>query len=385
MKRLYKGIIAAAAVLALCTTLAVAGCKDDSQKDQPAEPVPAPEPVVNYTVTFVMSDTESKTQAVASGNSVSAPDDPERAGYAFTGWFADAANLTPFDFSAKITADTTVYAGWTAVREGYVLVSYMWNIDNMGLYKAVEVEEGSRITSLESPTLEGYRFMGWYKDADCTQQYTVGSSRVEENMKLYALWYKGYTFEAEYTNLEDEDDEPRDFYGYSNNLQGDQAVLADNTASNGYYIAGMYLTGSYLYFDIESDKAVTDAVLVMSFGFESGFSTAAGNCYDGDSIGTVTVSDTQYLISVNGTNLDYGTLSFNVSSIKFGEHTAFSNYTITTKLALNKGLNTIKLTVNNDHKGEGGTQNAKAPLVDAMTIYTGATLTWSPVLGNVKA
>ncbi len=52
---------------------------------------------------------------VFTGEAVDAPEDPERKGFVFAGWFADEALKTPYDFSNKIEADTVIYAAWEAV------------------------------------------------------------------------------------------------------------------------------------------------------------------------------------------------------------------------------------------------------------------------------
>ena len=41
------------------------------------------------------------------------PADPEREGYTFDGWFADAGGTQPFDFDSAISSDVTVYAKWS--------------------------------------------------------------------------------------------------------------------------------------------------------------------------------------------------------------------------------------------------------------------------------
>ena len=80
-----------------------------------------------YTYTYAMKeryvvrfDTDGGTQiesvTVFSGDSVDAPKDPEKKSFVFTGWFADENFSTPYDFSAGIFADTTIYASWEQVN-----------------------------------------------------------------------------------------------------------------------------------------------------------------------------------------------------------------------------------------------------------------------------
>lgn len=74
-------------------------------------------PAASYTVSFEMNGHGSapETQTVEEGATAQQPADPAEEGWTFTGWFADPALETPFDFSAPITSDTVIYAGWEEV------------------------------------------------------------------------------------------------------------------------------------------------------------------------------------------------------------------------------------------------------------------------------
>lgn len=325
--------------------------------------------VTEYTVTFVISDSTSTTQTVVSGETVTVPDDPENGNYIFSGWYSDEACTTSYDFSAEITEDTTIYAGWIVVGDDEVAIIYMWNYDDMGVYKVETQEANKMVTSLASATREGYYLKGWYTDEECTTQYVTNSGRLNSNLTLYALWYKGYTFEAEYTNFNDDYDEPRQFFGYSENILGEDAISADSSASNGYYVGAMYVSGAYIYFEIESDAAVSDAVLCLRLAMGYGYGSY------------ITLTSDEYLVSVNGTVLSYSTLTLDCPST-ISEITSFMDYTIG-NISLVEGTNVIRLEVNNANKGEGGSQWAKAPYVDCIKIYSSSTLTWDPITSNI--
>ena len=75
---------------------------------------PAPEPAEKFTVTFV--DNFNKTfdkVAVEKGEAVAKPTDPSFDGWKFEGWFTDAAAKNAYDFSAPVTGDLTLYAGYS--------------------------------------------------------------------------------------------------------------------------------------------------------------------------------------------------------------------------------------------------------------------------------
>ena len=66
-----------------------------------------------YTVTFDTNGGKSiETQVVESGNTVTMPDSPTKAGYTFVSWCSDRDLTTLFDFNTVITSDITLYAKW---------------------------------------------------------------------------------------------------------------------------------------------------------------------------------------------------------------------------------------------------------------------------------
>ena len=72
---------------------------------------------VYYTVTFDVGGigTAPTDQSIAGGGTVTEPTAPTATGYTFGGWYKDAAFTTLWDFAADtVTANTTLYAKWTA-------------------------------------------------------------------------------------------------------------------------------------------------------------------------------------------------------------------------------------------------------------------------------
>jgi uncharacterized repeat protein (TIGR02543 family) len=59
----------------------------------------------------------------ASGEAVSTPSDPTRAGYSFTGWFGDEAKTTPYTFTVYPSDNITVYAGWASANLSFTLIN----------------------------------------------------------------------------------------------------------------------------------------------------------------------------------------------------------------------------------------------------------------------
>ena len=172
--------------------------------------------VINeYTVTFVDHDgTVLDTQTVAHGSAATAPDDPERDGYTFTGWDPPFEEITgeltvtaiykAIDYTLTIhyeyadggeaeeshiavhhigdsyavesplltgyTADRLTVSGSMPAGDVTVTVTYTINrytvtfVDHDGtLLETQTVEHGSDATTPSDPEREGYTFTGWDK------------------------------------------------------------------------------------------------------------------------------------------------------------------------------------------------------------------------------
>lgn len=66
-----------------------------------------------YTVTFVSNGgTDVEAVSVAKNTAVSKPADPTKDGFTFNGWYVDKELTNKYDFSTKLSADLTLYAGW---------------------------------------------------------------------------------------------------------------------------------------------------------------------------------------------------------------------------------------------------------------------------------
>lgn len=70
---------------------------------------------VTHTVTFddCLPTTANTVVEVENGTTVARPAEPVCAGWTFGGWYADASLTTPYDFSAPVTGDITLYAKWS--------------------------------------------------------------------------------------------------------------------------------------------------------------------------------------------------------------------------------------------------------------------------------
>ena len=130
-----------------------------------------------YTVTFDMQDhgTAPDSQTIESGQKATEPTAPTADGYRFDGWYKEAACTNAWDFSSDtVTANTTLYAKWTA------LYTVTWKNGNTTL------ETDTNVASGTAPGYDGatptkaadaqytYTFAGWAASAGQETGTAVG-------------------------------------------------------------------------------------------------------------------------------------------------------------------------------------------------------------------
>ncbi len=144
--------------------------------------------------------------------------------YKFIGWFKDRYGVEALGTTEKLNSSTTLYAKWlvmypdnSSTWDGFT-VTFDQNIppapepaegepepeaenaDRMPV-SITNVSKNAYICAPVSiPTRSDYEFTGWYKDAECTEQFVFanpnkteneqasGTDRITENTTLYAGW-----------------------------------------------------------------------------------------------------------------------------------------------------------------------------------------------------
>lgn len=334
-----------------------------------------------HKVYFVYNDagvTAAAQALVDGGKAVEKPADPTREGYAFTGWYTDKKGEELFDPAQPIVKRTVVYAAWqsTEEAEGERVISYQYNYDDLGEYFSETYTGTRRIKEPDAPVRPGYFFAGWSRDPEGTTMFNFSAERSTASMTLYAIWLKGYTFEAEYTYL---DGKPGQ--GSSDNCMGTDIIQTPKDVvangmemgmSNLAYVGKLYYNGAYLDFQIHAEAAIDDAILVARL---------TPDLFD------MRFTDETWQVIVNDERIEYGRLNLMgaVAQTDFDEFgntingdmtkRPFENYVLTTELKLKAGENVIRLITNNteDH---GGTFNAETPLIDCLYIYSSTPVRW---------
>lgn len=84
-------------------------------------------------------------------------------------------------------------------------ISYTVSYETLGGSKvnSAKVMNGKSIVKPSDPEREGYAFLGWYTDADYTNAFVFGVTRITADTTLYARWSNPMTGESEHTILFD--------------------------------------------------------------------------------------------------------------------------------------------------------------------------------------
>ncbi len=122
---------------------------------------------------------------VVSGSTTQEPQPPIKANYIFVGWFSDQALTQAFNWNAPITANTTLYARWTA--DTSVIWTVSFNSNGGSPVANRSVENGSSVNPPQAPTRVGFMFDGWFTTIALSTPYTF-SNPVTENITLHAKW-----------------------------------------------------------------------------------------------------------------------------------------------------------------------------------------------------
>lgn len=146
-----------------------------------------------FSIEFILGipETMSVEMTIPYGQVPKAPVVPEREGYRFTGWFADAELTEPYDMHQSVVEDTVVYAGWEKLT--YALVYHVDGADDLSLPPEQVFSGESEIQVADKPIREGYVFVAWNTQSDGQgESYLPGEIIITgyAAMELYAQWAK---------------------------------------------------------------------------------------------------------------------------------------------------------------------------------------------------
>jgi uncharacterized repeat protein (TIGR02543 family) len=124
------------------------------------------------------------------GSKVSRPSNPTKTGYVFSGWYEDPLDLsTEWNFDNDVvTASITLYAVWTPTGSTPAYTVTFNSQSGSAVAPITNVAPGTKISRPANPTLTGYVFGGWYKEASGLTAWDFASDTVTGNITLYAKW-----------------------------------------------------------------------------------------------------------------------------------------------------------------------------------------------------
>ncbi len=327
-----------------------------------------------FTVTFnANGGSDVASMSIEKGTAFEAPAVPTKAGFDFDGWYTDEALTIAYDFSSSVEQAFTLYAKWLTSGAVKHVVTF-----DYGYYGAVpekrtqNVEDGKVATKISvDPVRLGYIFSGWEKDGASFDF----ASQVNSDITLKAKWTRSTT-ELVGTQTYKFEAEDIDFTGVvgaglSGTTTGAGAIvnMSGFGASQDMYVSYMYKENNMLKFNLISDVDVDNVTFKASLSQE-----LENYSYNKDN----------YSISVNGTPIDYGTISFNNVPAREGDllkPQQFAEYNLG-KISLKKGNNLITFMTANHVSIPGTTMVAHAPLLDYISLTAdNAIVQWDNVLG----
>jgi len=177
------------------------------------------------TVTFESNGgTAVPMQTILYGEKIKCPEDPEREGYQFVGWYADIDLKDEWDFEQDtVEKNMVLYAKWQVAEDNAIGVDgdgtgrtngSLWWLLVLGLFgillliqlcvfgkKVVRFETGcqEKVKSQKikkngyairpkEPKCTGRMFVGWYCNEERTIPWDFENQKVKKNMTLYAKW-----------------------------------------------------------------------------------------------------------------------------------------------------------------------------------------------------
>lgn len=126
---------------------------------------------------------EIESQTVQINGKAIYPITPTRENYTFSYWCSDSSLTTVFDFNTAITADITLYAKWVQISNTVTFRS-----NGGSSVSSQDVMIGSYATEPETPTKEGFDFVYWCDDVECTNEFHFNTTPVTGALTLYAKW-----------------------------------------------------------------------------------------------------------------------------------------------------------------------------------------------------
>jgi len=125
--------------------------------------------------------------------------DPAFEYHTFLGWYTEATDGVPFDFTDPITADTVVHARW----ESYVAITFDLH-GGTGSFPIQRVPNNTTAAEPATiPTQATYIFAGWYTEAEGGVPFDFNTPITEDTI-IHARWEPEYRYIRVYYMIDNE-------------------------------------------------------------------------------------------------------------------------------------------------------------------------------------
>ena len=123
------------------------------------------------------------SQNINHGDLVVKPNDPNKPGYLFKGWYLDDL---PYDFNQPVVHSFELKANYEVIP---TTASYTVSFDtNGGDKKQPIIVYENRLVETSNPTRGSDQFVGWFKDLELMKPWNLNSDVVTQDLILYAKW-----------------------------------------------------------------------------------------------------------------------------------------------------------------------------------------------------
>lgn len=150
--------------------------------------------IKTFTVTFDANGhgADPAAQTVTYGKIASRPLSPVAPGWAFAGWYTDAACTKLYDFTTPVKTDLTLYANW---EQYYYTITYDSN-GGSGTMEGSRVPSGTKYTLPECgfTAPSGQKFVGWYVSSMIGTYQPGKEITVDQSITIKAMWKTMYFY-----------------------------------------------------------------------------------------------------------------------------------------------------------------------------------------------
>ena len=210
-----------------------------------------------FVIKFVVDGKTYDSFEVLEGEEIEHPEEPTKENHEFLGWaLTEGGSVT--SVSDKATKDETYYAVFKEIKK-YTVTFYV----NGKVFFTDTVVEEETVSSVKTPSVEGYKFLGW-SDTEGGEVVSVSSYEITQNTDFYAV-LEEIEPEKEYFSVTFKVD-GKNYDTVQTVEDGDYATEPRNDPEKGgYTFEGWSLSKDGEMVDVESVKITEDTVFHAIF------------------------------------------------------------------------------------------------------------------------